>query len=406
MQRKLPPANVFLFLFICAVFIFVSCRRQTVVRSLEQENLFSLSYGNFEDQINLFDVAEVGNVATSIAMRDGFFYIANGASKKILEMNSYGDILTIYYSDEENGGTTTYTSGREGIKKEIPFPVEFSSSLAVDTQKTIYLAASLPRDRYEKDEELNLINNQIVLRFSENGESIDYLGQQGLGGSPFPFIKHIVTTNNDEIVVVCTTNTGLMAYWFSTTGFLMYRIPIDILTVPDIDEAADNFYVTIENAFPDFSKNILYVKADYYSLHIDRDLNAQTGIDYIKTLLFPLDIETGSYGNPVAIPAHEQFLTESYNRIVYELPYDYMGTTRSGWHFFMVATQAGFNVQMMQPETQRILRRQFEVPRNDVFYHAFSLSDGGIISGLFASKDDTSIVWWRTDLLIDSILRN
>lgn len=373
------------------------------MRSLEQENLFSLSYGNFEDQINLFDVSEVGNVNTSVAMRDGFFYIANGASKKILEMNSYGDILTIYYSSEEDGGTTIHTDSRDGIKKEIPFPVDFASSLAVDTHKNIYLAATLPRERHEHDDETNLLNSQIILRFAENGNSVDYLGQRGLGGTPFPFIRHIETTDNDEVVVVCTTNTGSIVYWFSARGFPLYTIPVDVNTIPRLENAAD---VTIENVFPDYSKNILYVKADYYAPHIDRDTNAQTGVDFVQTLLYPLYIDTGAYGNPITIPAHEQAVTGAYSRIVYDMPYDYLGATKSGWHFFLIATANGFNVQMVQPDSQRILRRHFDMPRNDIMYYTFSLSEAGIISGLFASKDKTSIVWWRTDALIESILRS
>lgn len=387
---------------IFAIFI-SSCYKQNTVRSLEQENLFSLSYGNFEDEINLFDISEYGNVSTSLAMRDGFFYIANGASKKILELNSYGDILAIYYSSREDGGKMASTDDHEGIKKEIPFPVDFSNALAVDTHKNIYMSATLPPERHERDEDLNLLNSQIVLRFAENRSYIDYLGQQGLGGTPFPSIRHITTTNNDEVVVVCTTNTGSIVYWFSKTGFLMYKIPIDAATIPRVENMSD---VTVENVFPDYDKNILYVKADYYTAHIDRDSNIQTGIDFMQTALYSLNIETASYGEPISVPAYEQSLTESYSRIVYELPYDYIGNTKNGWHFFVLATANGFNVEMVQPETQRILRRQFEIPRKDIYFYDFSLSDSGIISGLFASENHTSIVWWRTDNLIDSILRN
>lgn len=383
--------------------IFVSCDRG--VRSLEKEDLFSIPYGNFEDEINLFDLAEVGNVSTSLAMRDGFFYISNGGSKKILELNSYGDILTIFHSNEDSEGAAARAVGREGIRVEIPFPVDFANPIAVDAQKNIYLAAVLPRERHERDDELNLLNSQIVLRFAENGSYIDFLGQQGLGGTPFPFIRHIATTERDEVVVVCTTTTGSLVYWFSKNGFLMYKIPIDMVTVPLPSDLTGDSFVTVENVFPDYSKNILYVKADYYAPHIDRDTNAQTGIDFLQTLLYPLDVNKGVYGEPISVPSYEQSVTEQYSRLVFEIPYDYMGVSQSGWHFFIVATQNGFNIEMVQPETQRILRREFPMPRKDIFYYSFCLSETGIISGLFASPENTSVVWWRTDSLIDSILK-
>lgn len=43
-----------------------------------------------------------GAVNTAIAMRDGFFYVSNGESQKILELNSYGDLLTLYHNPETN----------------------------------------------------------------------------------------------------------------------------------------------------------------------------------------------------------------------------------------------------------------------------------------------------------------
>ena len=33
-------------------------------------------------------------------MQDGFFYISNGLSGKVMEFNSYGDILNLYYNEE------------------------------------------------------------------------------------------------------------------------------------------------------------------------------------------------------------------------------------------------------------------------------------------------------------------
>lgn len=81
----------------------ISCRASGAVSSIKRDDLFSLKYGNFEDQLNFFDLSGTGNdIHTELEMKDGFFYISNGESKKILEMNSYGDLLSLYFNSEEN----------------------------------------------------------------------------------------------------------------------------------------------------------------------------------------------------------------------------------------------------------------------------------------------------------------
>ena len=88
--------NVF-FAFV-AFLCLVSCSKKNGVSEVGENDLFTLEYGNFEDELNLFDIAESGSVDTHIFMRDGFFFIANGESRKIIELNSYGDLLSLYYN--------------------------------------------------------------------------------------------------------------------------------------------------------------------------------------------------------------------------------------------------------------------------------------------------------------------
>jgi Zn-dependent membrane protease YugP len=66
---------------------FISCLGNETIQSISETELFSLPYGNFEEQLSVSDINEVGNVRFGIAMQDGFFYIVNGESKKILELN-------------------------------------------------------------------------------------------------------------------------------------------------------------------------------------------------------------------------------------------------------------------------------------------------------------------------------
>lgn len=401
-------------LVVCSI-LFSSCVKTNKVLSISDKGLFSLDYGNFEEQLNIFDVSKTGSINTSITMRDGFFYIVNGETKKIMSLNSYGDLLSLYYNDDFYSGSNESIKNNStySIWKPIPYPFLLTGKVAVDSRKFMYAVGVVPKERNEQDEKERLLYSQVVLRFSSDGSVIDYIGQQGPGGTPFPNIKNIYTTENNELVVVCSTNDGLCAYWFGVNGFLRYQIPVRLSSIPRIvldsstpSASSTDLFISIENMVPDCYAGLLYIKVDYYYSHIDAESKTQSGIDYIKTLVYPLNIQTGVFGESVNISSYEDSVTEDFSKIVYHMPYDFWGITKNNWMFFVVTTESGFNVQMIQPGTQNVIKRNLAVNFKDVLYYSLSLSSEGIISALLCEKDSAKVVWWRTDSLIDSVLKS
>lgn len=58
--------------------------------------------GKAEDQIDLIQLPGMPFKERSrIVMKNGLFYISNGNTGKVMEFNSYGDILTLYYNPEK-----------------------------------------------------------------------------------------------------------------------------------------------------------------------------------------------------------------------------------------------------------------------------------------------------------------
>ena len=155
-------------------FLFVSCGENKNISSIERENLFTLNYGNFEDEINVYSLLESGSVNTEIFMQDGFFYILNGESKKIMEMNSYGNLITLLYNDEENI-RPSFADNDENVsatRQAVVYPFNELTSISVDSRKFLYVADRLPRDRYVYDSESGMALTQVVLRFDENKKFI------------------------------------------------------------------------------------------------------------------------------------------------------------------------------------------------------------------------------------------
>jgi hypothetical protein len=384
-----------------AAFSIVSCADSQRTVASEKQELFTIQYGSFEDEITLL-MSDENSVDTHIAMRDGFFYISNSAQKKIMQFNSYGDLLSVYYNPDANPAPAFASDDPAASRREItmqkasPYPFESPGAVAVDSQKNVYVVDTLPPDRIERDAEHNLRLSQVVLRFSDSGEFTDYLGQRGPGGAPFPWIQNIWTTRDNELAVVCRTNTGMNVYWFSSTGFLRYLIPIEESALPNPFQDSPEVFVSLEKIVPDNSRRVVYLKIDYYAPSIDAAAKTISGIDYRGTYIYPMDITSGSFLDPVAVPAFEQADSKNLPKTGGNVVYDFLGQTDSGWFFFFIPDETGFSIQMIHSREQTVLKRHLDVSMPDVLYYAFSLADNGILSALLADNEKVSVVWWRT----------
>lgn len=392
------------------VFLFCSaCERSGRVTSLEEKKVFTLGYGNFENQLNIFDLTTVSDVDTSLVMRNGFFYILNGESRKIMEMNNFGDLIVYYYNPEFNPRSSyrDQKSSRETTMKAVEYGFNELSAITVDSSQKLYAVDTLPLDRQEQDEKNQLVLSQIVLRFDGKGNFIDYIGQQGPGGTPFPYIQGIYSNNADELVVVCYLSSYYMVYWFSSSGYLLYQLPIakDGVPNPLKEEGMDSFSA-ITAIIPDYNSRTLYLAVDYYKSYVDEAIRLQSGVDYDSSRVYPLSVEDGLYGEPIEVLSASGELTDGFSGEQYSIPFDFLGVTENGWLFFIVSTSKGFEIQMIQGDGQRILRRNLDIDRKKLLYYNFDLSNSGILSALLVKNEQAEVVWWRTDSLIQSVINN
>lgn len=393
--------------FLC--FFSNSCARSKIVSTLEKEQLFELNYGNFEDELNIFDLRNVSFINTNLAMKDGFFYIANSESKKIMEMNSYGDLLTLFYNEETNPPPSFVNASEtsSATRKAVSYPFNQISKICVDSQKKLYVVEKLPSERQEFDQDKKVSLSNIVLRFDENSNFVDYLGQEGSRGTPFPYIKNIYANNKGELIVVCIVGSGYEVFLFSEEGYLKYKIPIEKRNVPNPvqDNRLESFY-SVDAIIPDNNFHRLYLKVDYFTNYVDESSRVQSGIDYVASYIYPLDAETGIYSEPLLIPPYQEELAEGLSKTEYSIPYDFIGVTDNNWLFFMLSSEDGLNIQMVQGDGSRILNRKLELNHAESLFSTFNLDNSGIISMLTVKKDKADVSWWRTDTLIQAVIKN
>ncbi len=401
---------------ICIVLGLVSCSPDTKTEYVEEDELFSLDYGNFENEINLFDINSAENINTRLVMRDGFFYIVNGEAGKIMQLTSYGDLIGIIYDENRNPvptfvneNDTTVSSALDSTegnatKRAVSYPFNNLGAIAIDNNKNIYVTDFLPVDRYEEDTETGSVLRQVILRFNSDGTFVDFLAQEGLGGQPFPYIKSLHTTNNNDLIAICLDTNGHIVYWFSQSGELLTRFVIEKSMLPEeqLNYALET-YITVESIVPDYEEPVIYIKADYYGLTVDESTKVSSGIEFEKTLVYPLDVRTLQFEKPITIPAYEQTTSHGYATEVFLHPYSFLGVSETGGLFFMIPDTTGLSVLVTHEDSQKIVRRQIQIPLHDSLFQNFSLSNNGIVSALIAHEDNVSVSWWRTDSILNTI---
>ncbi|OJF75950.1 MAG: hypothetical protein BKP49_08995 [Treponema sp. CETP13] len=407
--------NIFVFILLPIILLFSSCNRNNKMVSLQEQNLFTLEYGMFENELRMFNINTAGNIQAPICMEDGMFYIENSEAKKIMLFTSYGDLVQIIYNKDYNPtpsfvqkSSTTLLNETDNTEiitqKAIEYPFINFGAITADNNKKIYVVDYLPSERYKEED--NSFLRQVVLRFKADGTFIGYLGQEGPGGTPFPFIENIYTTQNNELVVVCRTASGFSVFWYTTDGFLKYKIPIEQTKLPKIKtEHNVDQYIFLSKIVPDYTEEKLYLKIDYQVSEQDESSRVQAGILLKQTSLYPLNVVTGVFEEPLIIPPYEDVETEGYTKTVHKLAYDFLGVTDSGWFFFTIGDATGYSVLLVQPNGQKILSRHLDINPEDTLYQSFSLSHDGIISALIVKKEEAKVCWWRTDSIIKSFLQ-
>ena len=195
-----------------AALVFSGCR-DNHIGSIEREDLFSLAVGPMEDQIALYNLQGGRGIRrTGFSMRDGLFYIADGYSGKVVRYNSYGDLLFMVYNEETNPPPyslkTNVNDDEQAVRWAYTYPLEEPGWIAVDSRKHIFVEDRLPLQSRRTDPESNALLDGVVLHFDQDGRFLNYLGREGMGGSPFPRIVGLSASVRDEVAVICRIPDG------------------------------------------------------------------------------------------------------------------------------------------------------------------------------------------------------
>ncbi|MDR0403995.1 MAG: hypothetical protein LBH35_10470 [Treponema sp.] len=382
------------------LFFLSSCARGRI-SSLARADLFSLEIGPLDNQVNL---SNMGNVVSdhraALAMRDGFFYISDTLGKKIIRYTSFGDLLFVIYNDSDNPPPITLRHGieDEGVatRWSIAHPLREPGAITVDSRKYIYAADKAEEERQSFDSEDKTLLDTVVLRFNDSGRFVDFLGQEGTGGKPFPRIAGIHASVNDEIAVVSLLSTGWNIYWFNSEGILLYLVHLKRDSIP-VPAGRNISFSSMDSIAVSPDSRKLFLKVDYYSAAADGPAVPDSSLVWI------MNVETGAYEASMDIPFFEYTTTENNQKVTQRLFYFMLGAIKDDRVFLYFPVDGGYSLLVLTADSNDQRLGFIQVRNDELEYNTFNLSAEGILSGLVATNWEARFVWWRTDRLLGEI---
>jgi hypothetical protein len=239
-----------------------------------------------------------------------------------------------------------------------------------------------------------------VLRFDRNGNQIDYLGQEGIRGTPFPFVSDLHITARDDVVVICRIPpTRWIVYWFDRSGMLMYRVEIDVENLPGMKDAVP----FLESIRPDYHRQDLLLALSYYRNDINPATRTLESVSQVAQRVYRFDLPAEQYRGYIEVPSPGE-RRERVGGAELEIPapsFQLVGNTRTGHLFFLRPDAPNQYVLLVLDERGReVAQRVITIEDSELFFKTVSLSDEGALIALLGEQDGARIVWWRSDKLV------
>jgi hypothetical protein len=331
-------------------------------------------------------------------MRDGLFYIADGTGGKIVRYNSYGDLLFMIYNDETNPPPislkTNFTGSEQATRWAFTYPLREPGSIAVDSRRHIYVEDRLARQNLRYDAENRVLLDGIILHFDQDGRFIEYLGQDGIGGSPFPKILDIFISVRDELAVVCRIPDGWNIYWYDSSGALLYLVKFSSYEIPVRPDWPETL-ASVDKIVASPDSRHLYIKVDYYFDTFDNSTNTRTGSEPGSSIIWVLNIEDGSYTGQHEVPLFE--ISDNSRQPPVRVFYSMLGAIRGGKVLLYFPVDMGYSMLFLDINSRWQRRGVIHFDNYALSYNDFNLSSEGILSAMLADDFSIRLVSWRTD---------
>ncbi|WP_028975379.1 LIC_12708 family protein [Spirochaeta cellobiosiphila] len=380
--------------------LFVGCHLNGPL--LKRENLFSLRLGVLENEMDVFLRNDVmPNDKNRIYMKDGIFFIANGTGSKVMQLTSYGDLLSLYYNADKNPQPVALSlkSSERSNKKAIPFPFVSPGEITVSENRTMFVQEVVDKSRQIINGKDSALKN-IILKFDSNGEYSGYIGEEGLEGTPFSYIMNINMAANDTLLVLTQYDDEYRLYNYNTDGTFIKKYTMSSSLFPHKGEGV---FINVEGVFPSQTDiGTLFVTLDYYKEGIEENTGASIGVSKTRSVVYNFDGITHEFDQGFVLPDFKATLKGEglldMQSVI--LPLMFLGSSLNNDLFFLTSgTHDKHTLFVYSRSGKLIAKRLIEVKDEEFYYTNFKVDASGLLYALLVDHESAHVVWWRSDNL-------
>lgn len=390
----------FIYIFL-TIFLF-NCKEEEVKTVLLQENNFTLPLGNMDNELDFFSREGVPfSLRSDIFMKDGIFYIANGNGKKIMKFTSYGNLLSTIppaeYLDSYTGIDGSWTFNEPGHmtinSKDFIFIEDRKEyELAFEDE---YINKTFDTTEDKSDISKHILEEKIISIFDNNGEYINFIGQEGLAGTPFPYIDNIYTDSKDRLIVVCQTTYFWVVYRYDSNGNFIDKNQVHLDKLPSL-EVEGEAITQLNKIIPDREKDRLLIELTYYQKIFDEKTGEIVSMDLMTSRVYYYDLNNNNYNSSIEIPSDKNSETGQIQN------YFLLDIIKGKYLFFLSQTLdgSGQNLIITNENGYRIYSVDMGIDNSSLIYTSYYLTSEGIMTALLCTEYAGAVSSWRTDEII------
>lgn len=372
---------------------------------MPKETLFTLDLGTLEDQIDLFQRPGLASPERSrFLFSDGLVLVSDGNARKVMELSSYGDLLTLYYNPDANPVPALVgTDAGGGVKnrRAFAYPFEELGELALTDSNQLYVEDLVAPERRVFDPTLGAVLESRILRFDRDGKFLDFLGQEGIGGTPFPLVDRLTVMSSGELAVLCRTGQGWAVWWYDRAGNPVDKTTLTFDTLPKPNIAnRDALLAQLETVFATGNRKLM-LKIDYYRQTLDPTSHSASGIQSAQSRIWTYDLASKRYEKSYALPVLKRLKSKDDADPTGDRPFQFLGVTDGGLGFFLSSPEAdNRRFLVCRSDGSTVVERNIAVDGSDALFAQYQVTRSGILVGYLSDGNRAQIVWWRSDKLL------
>lgn len=381
------------------IIMIISCREDETTGNLIKEDMFTLPIGNMDGELDFFAREGIPfSLKSDIHMSKGQFLVSNGNGKKIMKFNSYGNLLKKISPEkitDLHNESLSWDFNEPGVLSATENYIYIEDTIKYDTSiSDNYIDKSRDLTDDKREDEKHILTERIIHQFNSDGKYINFIGQDGIGGSPFPFINNIYNDSANRLIVITQTTYFWSIYRYTESGDFIDQTDIELDYLPSL-ENEENIITQINNIIPDKEKERVLIDLTFYKKIVEERSDDIISMNFLKSRVYYYNLNEKKYISWMDIPESSE--ENSYRQFILQ------DIVQGKYLFFTSFGDDGISeyLTITNENGYRIGDYNLNIDNTNIIYHSYYVSyPEGILTALLCTDYAGGITWWRTDKIL------